>query len=91
MTEYCNQFLQSATQLDGALKQRALEGGADVGLRLEITRLESKNSELSAAIRVLTEELDGARQELSNSKSRELQLQLYLEEIEDVLLDSWEY
>ncbi|KAI3919487.1 hypothetical protein MKW98_030198 [Papaver atlanticum] len=53
--------------------------------------MESKNTELSAAIRVLTEELAGARQELANSKSRELQLQLYFEEIGDVLPDSWEY
>ncbi|KAI3833149.1 hypothetical protein MKW92_031546 [Papaver armeniacum] len=91
MTEHYDQFLKSVTQLNGALKQRALEGGADAGLRLEITRLESKNTELSAAIRVLTEELAGARQELANSKSRELQLQLFLEEIGDVLPDSWEH
>ncbi|KAI3933097.1 hypothetical protein MKW92_002253 [Papaver armeniacum] len=72
MTENFNQFLKFATQLNGALRQRALEGGADAGLRLEIIRLESKNTELSAVIRVLTEELAGARQELDNSKSREL-------------------
>ncbi|KAI3908982.1 hypothetical protein MKW92_026426, partial [Papaver armeniacum] len=92
MTEHYNQVIsKSATQLNGALKQRALEGGADAGLRLEITRLESKNTELSATIRVPTEELAGARQELANSKSRELQLQLFMEEIGDVLPDSWEH
>ncbi|KAI3883066.1 hypothetical protein MKX03_011366 [Papaver bracteatum] len=42
-------FLKFATQLNGAVRQRALEGGAD-----------RKNTELSVAIRVLTEELDGA-------------------------------
>ncbi|KAI3938487.1 hypothetical protein MKW92_007500 [Papaver armeniacum] len=67
MTEHYNQFLKSATQLNGSLKPRALEGGADAGSRLEITRLESKNTELTAAIRVLTEELAGALQELANS------------------------
>ncbi|KAI3884283.1 hypothetical protein MKX03_017123 [Papaver bracteatum] len=90
MTEHFNQFLKFATQLNGVLRQRALGGGADAGLRLEIIRLERKNTELSAAIRVLTEELAGARQELSNSKSRELQLKLSLEEIGGVLPDSWE-
>ncbi|KAI3887065.1 hypothetical protein MKW92_002743 [Papaver armeniacum] len=91
LQSYPRHYFKSATQLNGALKQRALEGGADAGLRLEIIRLESKNTELSAAIRVLTEELAGARQELANSKSRELQLQLFLEEIGDVLPDSWEH
>ncbi|KAI3887527.1 hypothetical protein MKX03_032036 [Papaver bracteatum] len=83
-------FLKFATQLNGTLRQRALEGGADAGLRLEIIRLESKNTELSAAIRVLTEELAGARQELSKSKSCEFQLKLSLKEIGGVLPDSWE-
>ncbi|KAI3831018.1 hypothetical protein MKX03_011625 [Papaver bracteatum] len=91
MTVYYNQFLKSATQLNSALKQCAMEGGADARLRMEITRLERKNTELSAVIRVLTAELAGARQELANSKSRELQMQLFLEEIGDVLPDSWEH
>ncbi|KAI3861353.1 hypothetical protein MKX03_016168 [Papaver bracteatum] len=60
-------------------------------MRYKKSRLESKNTELFAAIRVLPEELAGARQELANSKSRELQLLLYLEEIKGVLPDSWEY
>ncbi|XP_026419640.1 uncharacterized protein LOC113315595 [Papaver somniferum] len=90
MTEHFNQFLKFATQLNGVLRQHALEGGADAGLRLENIRLESKNSELSVATGVLTEELAGARQELANSKSRELQLKLSLEEIGGVLPDSWE-
>ncbi|RZC92542.1 hypothetical protein C5167_029319 [Papaver somniferum] len=87
MTEHYNQFLKSATQLNDAHKQRALEGGADAGMKREVTRLESENTELSAAIRVLTEELAGAHQELANSKSRELQMQLSLDEISDVLPD----
>ncbi|KAI3894615.1 hypothetical protein MKW92_035431 [Papaver armeniacum] len=91
MTEYYDQFLKSATQLNGALKQRALEGGADAGLRLEIIRLESKNTELSAAIRVLTGELAGVRQKLADSNSSELQLELTLDEIRGVLPASWGY
>ncbi|KAI3872630.1 hypothetical protein MKW92_038173, partial [Papaver armeniacum] len=84
-------FLKSTTQLNNAPKQLALGGGGDVGMRREIVRLESKNIKLSAALRVLTEELAGVRQELADTKSRELQLQLSLEEIRDVLPDSWEY
>ncbi|KAI3837620.1 hypothetical protein MKX03_029745 [Papaver bracteatum] len=42
MTEHFNQFLKFATQLNGALRQRALEGGVDAELRLEIIRLERK-------------------------------------------------
>ncbi|XP_026379387.1 uncharacterized protein LOC113274108 [Papaver somniferum] len=91
VTEYYTQFMNSVNQLKEAHHQRSLASGVDADARQEITRLESKNTELSAAIRVLTEELAGARQELANSKSRELQLQLYLEDIEDVLPDSWEY
>ncbi|KAI3973269.1 hypothetical protein MKW92_022611 [Papaver armeniacum] len=91
MIEHCNQFLKSATQLNDAQKPRSLESGADAGARQEITRLGRKNTELSATIRVLTEELAGVRQELADSKSRELQLQLSLDEISDVLTDSWEY
>ncbi|KAI3847533.1 hypothetical protein MKX03_013752 [Papaver bracteatum] len=90
VTEHFNQFLKFATQLNGVLRQRALEGGADAGVSLEIIWLERKNTELSSAVRVLTEELAGARQELANSKSRELQLKLSLEEIGGVLPDSWE-
>ncbi|KAI3901716.1 hypothetical protein MKW92_008253 [Papaver armeniacum] len=73
-------FLKSATQLKNAQKQLALGGGGD-----------SNNTKLSAALRVLTEELAGVRQELADTKSRVLQLQLSLEEIRDVLPDSWEY
>ncbi|RZC55081.1 hypothetical protein C5167_013943 [Papaver somniferum] len=91
MTAHYDQFLKSGTQLNDAQKQLALGGGADVGMRREIARLESKNTKLSAALRVLTEELAGVRQELADTKSRELQLQLSLEEIRVVLPDSWEY
>ncbi|KAI3872636.1 hypothetical protein MKW92_038179 [Papaver armeniacum] len=91
VTEYYTQFMNSVNQLKEAYHQRSLVCGVDADARHEITRLESKNTELSAAIKVLTEELVGARQELANSKSRELQLQLYLEEIGYVLPDSWEY
>ncbi|KAI3846253.1 hypothetical protein MKW92_026186 [Papaver armeniacum] len=91
VTEYYTQFMNSVNQLKEAHHQLSLSSGVDADARQEITRLESKNTELSAAIRVLTEELARARQELANSKSRELQLQLYLEEIGYVLPDSWEY
>ncbi|KAI3870478.1 hypothetical protein MKX03_022671 [Papaver bracteatum] len=80
MTEHYNQFLKSATQLNDAQKQRALEGGADAGMRREVTRLESENAELSTAIR-----------DLANSESRVLQLQLSLDEIRVVFPDSWGY
>ncbi|KAI3864651.1 hypothetical protein MKX03_009171 [Papaver bracteatum] len=91
MTEHYNQFLKSATQLNDVHKQRDFKGGADASMRREITRLESKNTELSTVIRVLTEELAGVRQELANSKSCELQLQLSLDDIIYVLPDSWGY
>ncbi|KAI3855262.1 hypothetical protein MKX03_026120 [Papaver bracteatum] len=87
VTEYYTQV----NQLKAAHHQQSLACGVDADMRQEITRLERKITELSAAIKVLTEELAGARLELANSKSRELQLQLYLEEIEYVLPDSWEY
>ncbi|KAI3872629.1 hypothetical protein MKW92_038172 [Papaver armeniacum] len=57
MTTHYDQFLKSTTQLNNAPKQLALGGGGDVGMRREIVRLESKNMKLSAALRVLTEEL----------------------------------
>ncbi|KAI3864436.1 hypothetical protein MKX03_019284 [Papaver bracteatum] len=91
MTENYNQFLKSATKLHNAQKQRALEGGADVGMKQEITRLEIENAVLSAAMRMLTEELAVARQELANSESCVLQLKLSLDEIRDVLPDSGGY
>ncbi|KAI3872633.1 hypothetical protein MKW92_038176 [Papaver armeniacum] len=91
VTEYYTQFMNSVNQLKEAYHQQSLVCGVDADARHEITRLESKNTELSTAIKVMTEELVGARQKLANSKSRELQLQLYLEEIGYVLPDSWEY
>ncbi|KAI3932364.1 hypothetical protein MKW92_012447, partial [Papaver armeniacum] len=65
-------FMNSVNQLKEAHHQLSMSSGVDADARQEITRLESKNTELSAAIRVLTEELARARQELANSKSREL-------------------
>lgn len=65
-------------------KQPSLEGGVDAGMRREVTRLQSENAKLTAALRVLTEDL-------ADSKSRELQLKLYLDEIRGVLPDSWGY
>ncbi|KAI3858179.1 hypothetical protein MKX03_033566 [Papaver bracteatum] len=60
VTEYYTHFMNSVKQLKEAHQQRSLESGVDADARQEITRLESKNTELSAAIRVLTEELVGA-------------------------------
>ncbi|KAI3858736.1 hypothetical protein MKX03_033689 [Papaver bracteatum] len=67
VTEHYTQFMNSVNQLKDAHHERSLASGVDADVRQEITQLESKNTELSSTIRVLTEELAGARQELANS------------------------
>ncbi|KAI3904912.1 hypothetical protein MKW98_007615, partial [Papaver atlanticum] len=85
VTEYYTQFMNSVAQLKEAHHQRSLGSGVDADARQEITRLENEITKLSSTIRVLTEELFKLRQELADSKSRELQLKLSLNEIEGVL------
>ncbi|RZC61562.1 hypothetical protein C5167_023323 [Papaver somniferum] len=91
VAEHYTRFMNSVAQLNEVQKQRALEGGVDAGMRREITRLQSENAELTAAISVLTEELAGVRQKLADSNSSELQLKLTLDEIRGVLPASLGY
>ncbi|KAI3929375.1 hypothetical protein MKW92_021325, partial [Papaver armeniacum] len=85
VTEYYTQFMNSVAQLKEAHHQRSLASGVDANARQEITRLEDEITKLPSTIRALNEELLKVRQELADSKSRELQLKLYLDEIEGEL------
>ncbi|KAI3887313.1 hypothetical protein MKX03_017874 [Papaver bracteatum] len=69
-------FMNSVAELKEAHHKRSLASGVEADARQEIMRLENK-------IRVLTEELFKVRKELA--ESRELQLELFLNEIGGLL------